>query len=56
MGCYGSAGEEAGIDMTPYPAVRAWVERLHDAGISTDVEPYPPNAIAGAGEGSVHGV
>jgi glutathione S-transferase len=56
VGCYGSAGEGAGIDMAPYPAVRAWVGRLHEAGISTEVEPYPPNAIAGAGKDSVHGV
>ncbi len=55
VACYGAAGEGAGIDMAPYPAVRGWLARLEAAGVSTAVEPYPPEALASAGGESIHG-
>ena len=55
LACYAAAGEGAGIDMMGYPAVSAWLARLEREGISTAVEPYPPNAMAGAAGGTVHG-
>ena len=55
LACYAAAGEGAGIDMARYPAVSAWLARLDREGVSTAVEPYPPNAMAGAAGGTVHG-
>jgi glutathione S-transferase len=55
LACYAAAGEGAGIDMARFPAVSAWLARLEREGISTAVEPYPPNAMAGAAGGTVHG-
>ena len=41
---------EAGIDLGPYPAVRAWIERVEaQPGYMEDVEPYGANARPGAG-------
>ena len=55
LACYAAAGDGAGIDMARYPAVTAWLTRLELDGISAAVEPYPPNAMADAGGGTVHG-
>jgi glutathione S-transferase len=41
---------EAGLDLAPYPAVRAWIGRIEaQPGYMEDVEPYGPNAVPGAG-------
>lgn len=41
---------EAGIDLSAYPAVQAWLTRIERApGFVNDLEPYPPNARAGSG-------
>ena len=46
---------EAGIDLEPYPHVRAWLERVEaQPGYMEDVEPYGANAAPGAGE-SIYG-
>jgi len=55
VACYGAAGEGAGVDIEPFPAVRAWLARLEEHGVSTAVEPYPPNALASAGGRTIHG-
>jgi glutathione S-transferase len=45
----------AGVDLAAYPAVAAWLARIESTpGFVNDLTPYPPNAMAGAGE-SVHG-
>jgi glutathione S-transferase len=47
---YSHRAEEAGLDLEPYPNVRAWFERVESQpGYMEDVEPYPPNAAPGAG-------
>jgi glutathione S-transferase len=47
--------DEAGIDLDPYPHVRAWFERVESqAGYVEDVAPYPENAAPGAGR-SIYG-
>ena len=52
---YAHVAHEAGIDTRPYEAVRAWLTRVEEtAGFMNDLEPYPPNASAGAGGPSVH--
>jgi glutathione S-transferase len=46
---YTHVAPEAGIDLAPHPAVRAWLERVAgEPGHQNDLEPYPPNARAGA--------
>jgi glutathione S-transferase len=46
---------DAGIDLDATPNVVSWLGRIKATpAFVNDVEPYPPNAMAGAGE-SVHG-
>ena len=46
---------EAGIDLDPYPNVRAWLTRVEDQpGYMEDVAPYGANAAPGAGA-SIYG-
>ncbi len=53
---YAHVAHEAGINMAPYSAVGAWLERVAaQPGFANDLEPYPENARAGAGGRSVHG-
>jgi glutathione S-transferase len=53
---YAHVADDAGIDMEPYPAVRAWLGEVRATeGFMNDLDPYPPNARAGAGGRSVHG-
>jgi glutathione S-transferase len=52
---YSHIAHEAGIDMDAFPSVRAWLARVEARpGFVNDLEPYPPGAMAGAGERSVH--
>lgn len=47
---YVHRAHEAGIDLAPYPAVRAWIGRVEaQPGHMEDVEPYGANAAPGAG-------
>ena len=47
---YTHAAGDAGIDLADFPAVRAWCERVAGQdGYMNDLEPYPANAMAGAG-------
>ena len=47
---YSHLAHEAGIDMQPYPHVRAWFARVEQQpGYMEDVEPYGANASRGAG-------
>jgi glutathione S-transferase len=47
---YTHRSDEAGIDLRPYPAVRAWIDRVEaQPGYMEDVEPYGANAAPGAG-------
>jgi glutathione S-transferase len=47
---YSHLAHEAGIDMEPYPHLRAWFERVEQQpGYIEDVEPYGANAAPGAG-------
>ena len=47
---YSHLAHEAGIDMDPYPHLRAWFERVvQQPGYVEDVEPYGANAAPGAG-------
>jgi glutathione S-transferase len=47
---YSHRAGEAGIDLEPYPHVRAWFKRVEQQpGYIEDVEPYGPNAAPGAG-------
>ena len=47
---YTHLAHEAGIDMEPYPHLRAWFERVEQQpGYVEDVEPYGANAAPGAG-------
>jgi glutathione S-transferase len=51
IGIYGyvHVAHEAQIDMEPYPALRAWFERVEATpGFMNDLEPYPPNSRVGA--------
>jgi glutathione S-transferase len=48
---YTHRADEAGIDLDPYPNVRAWFERVEaQPGYFEDVEPYPAKAFAGVGQ------
>jgi glutathione S-transferase len=47
---YTHRAHEAGIDLDPYPGVRAWIGRVEaQPGYMEDVEPYGANAAPGAG-------
>ena len=47
---YTHVAGDAGIELDPYPAVTAWLERVSSQpGFMDDLEPYPPNAQLGAG-------
>ena len=47
---YTHLAHEAGIDMEPYANVRGWFVRVEQQpGYMEDVEPYPANAVPGAG-------
>jgi glutathione S-transferase len=53
---YAHVAGDAGLDMSAYPAVGEWLGRVERTpGFVNDLDPYPPNASAGAGGGSVHG-
>jgi len=46
---------DAGLDLARFPAVAAWLARVEaQPGFIDDLEPYPPNARAGAGT-SIYG-
>jgi glutathione S-transferase len=46
---YVHVAHEADLDLTPYPAVRAWIERVEaQPGHMNDLQPYPPNSHLGA--------
>jgi len=50
-GIYGyvHVADEAGLDLEPHTALRAWLERVQEQpGYMNDLEPYPSNARAGA--------
>jgi glutathione S-transferase len=52
IGLYGyvHVAPEAGLDLTPFPAVSRWLERVAaQADHMNDLQPYPPNASPGAG-------
>ena len=52
---YTHVAHEAGIDMSPYPAIAAWLDRVErEAGFLNDLVPYPEGVRAGSGPGSVH--
>jgi glutathione S-transferase len=52
---YAHVAGDAGIDMTAYAEVGAWLRRVEATlGFVNDLEPYPPSAAAGAGGASVH--
>ena len=52
---YTRVAHEAGYDMSAYPAVGAWLERVAATpGAIDDLEPYPAAARAGAGGRSAH--
>jgi glutathione S-transferase len=47
---YTHRSDEAGIDLSPYPGVRAWIARVEaQPGYMEDVAPYGANAAPGAG-------
>jgi glutathione S-transferase len=51
IGIYGyvHVAHEAGLDLAPYDAVSAWLARVAaQPGYMNDLEPYPPNSLAGA--------
>ena len=51
---YTHVAADAGIDLSDYPAVGAWLRRVEaQPGFMNDLEPYP--ATAGAGGRSAHG-
>jgi glutathione S-transferase len=52
---YTHVAGEAGLDLSAYSHVRAWLERVaRQPGHVNDLEPYPANAMAGAGR-SIYG-
>jgi glutathione S-transferase len=52
---YSHRGEEAGLDLEPYPSFRGWLARVESQpGFMEDVEPYGANAAPGAGQ-SIYG-
>jgi glutathione S-transferase len=53
---YAHVAADAGIGAAAFPNVGAWLGRVERTpGFVNDLEPYPPNAHAGGGGGSVHG-
>jgi glutathione S-transferase len=45
---YVHVAHEAGLDLEPYSALRAWLARVQQQpGYMNDLEPYPPNSYAG---------
>jgi glutathione S-transferase len=51
VGIYGyvHVADEAGLELEPYGALRAWLARVQaQPGYMNDLDPYPPNARAGA--------
>jgi glutathione S-transferase len=51
IGIYGyvHVADEAGLNVDPYASLRAWLARVQaQPGYMNDLEPYPPNARAGA--------
>jgi glutathione S-transferase len=47
---YTHVAADAEIDLGAYPAVESWIERVEATPrFVNDLEPYPPNASAGAG-------
>jgi glutathione S-transferase len=52
---YSHVADEAGIDLGPYPAFRAWLARIGDQPrFVDDLAPYPPNASLQVGR-SIYG-
>jgi glutathione S-transferase len=52
---YTHVAPEAGLDLSAYPAVRAWLGRVEEQPrYMNDLAPYPANARAGAGR-SIYG-
>src|SRR4051812_49207401 len=52
---YTRVAAEAGYDMTAYPAIGGWLERVASTpGAIDDLAPYPASAHAGAGGRSAH--
>jgi glutathione S-transferase len=52
---YTHVAADAGMDMDRFPLIRAWLRRVESQpSFVNDLEPYPSNAYAGAGEPSVH--
>jgi glutathione S-transferase len=46
---YVHVAHEAGLDLEPYAALRAWLARVQEQpGYMNDLEPYPPNSHVGA--------
>lgn len=55
MFAYSHVAEEAGIDTSPYPHFRRWLERVAaQPRFVDDLVPYPPNASVLAGR-SIYG-
>src|SRR6266545_1852132 len=47
---YVHVADEAGYELSRWPAVQGWLRRVADQpGYMNDLQPYPPNARAGAG-------
>ena len=45
---YVHVANEAGFELSDYPNVQAWIERVEGTrGYMNDLEPYPPNSMAG---------
>jgi glutathione S-transferase len=52
---YVHVANEAGLELSEYPQVMEWIERVRGTpGYMNDLEPYPPNAWPGAGR-SIYG-
>jgi glutathione S-transferase len=52
---YAHVAGEAGLELTGYPALEAWLERVEGTpGFMNDLEPYPANARPEASGSSVH--
>ena len=46
---YVQVAHEAGLELEPYPSLRAWLVRVQEqSGYMNDLEPYPPNSHVGA--------
>ena len=55
LNAYTRVAHEAGYDLTTYPAIAAWLDRVAATpGAIDDLEPYPAAAHAGAGGRSAH--